>query len=99
MVAGGSEACIHPVALAGFAKLRALSTKYNDDPVSASRPFDDNRDGFVMGEGSGVVSTHCITLTGAVRILAQTCFCGHSLMCMKLYCSLASLPLSLADDP
>eukprot|EP00002_Diphylleia_rotans_P029312 TRINITY_DN5961_c0_g1_i2.p1 TRINITY_DN5961_c0_g1~~TRINITY_DN5961_c0_g1_i2.p1 ORF type:complete len:277 (+),score=60.40 TRINITY_DN5961_c0_g1_i2:88-918(+) len=55
MLAGGTEACIGPVSFAGFCKLKALATKFNDDPTKASRPFDKNRDGFVMGEGSGVM--------------------------------------------
>lgn len=55
MVAGGSEAAICRLGIAGFAAARALSTSYNDDPVKASRPWDKGRDGFVMGEGSGVV--------------------------------------------
>jgi 3-oxoacyl-[acyl-carrier-protein] synthase II len=54
MFAGGAEAVITPLALAGFAAMRALSTR-NDDPEKASRPWDLNRDGFVMGEGAGVV--------------------------------------------
>src|SRR3954452_15350312 len=54
MFAGGSEAVITPLALAGFAAMRALSTR-NDDPQHASRPWDLNRDGFVMGEGAGIV--------------------------------------------
>jgi 3-oxoacyl-[acyl-carrier-protein] synthase II len=54
VVAGGAEACIHPITLAGFAQARTVSTR-NDDPTHASRPFDSNRDGFVLGEGSGVV--------------------------------------------
>ena len=54
MIAGGSEAAITPLGVGGFAAMRALSTR-NDDPASASRPFDAERDGFVMGEGSGVI--------------------------------------------
>jgi 3-oxoacyl-[acyl-carrier-protein] synthase II len=54
VVAGGAEACIHPITLAGFAQARTVSTR-NDDPGAASRPFDASRDGFVLGEGSGVV--------------------------------------------
>ncbi len=55
MVAGGAESPICRISLAGFAACKALSTKYNDDPQSASRPYDIDRDGFVMGEGAGVV--------------------------------------------
>ncbi len=54
MIAGGSEAAITPIGLGGFCALRALSTR-NDEPEKASRPFDLKRDGFVMGEGAGVV--------------------------------------------
>jgi 3-oxoacyl-[acyl-carrier-protein] synthase II len=54
MIAGGSEASIVPIGLAGFSSMKALSTR-NDDPQGASRPFDANRDGFVMSEGSGVL--------------------------------------------
>jgi 3-oxoacyl-[acyl-carrier-protein] synthase II len=54
VVAGGAEACVHPLPLAGFAQMRALSTRH-DDPAAASRPYDKGRDGFVLGEGSGVL--------------------------------------------
>jgi 3-oxoacyl-[acyl-carrier-protein] synthase II len=54
VIAGGSEACLTPLALAGFCSMRALSTR-NDEPEKASRPFDAKRDGFVLSEGAGVV--------------------------------------------
>lgn len=54
MVAGGTEACISPLALGGFASMKALSTR-NDDPTRASRPFDKDRDGFVLAEGCGIL--------------------------------------------
>ena len=54
IVAGGAEACIHPLPIAGFAQMRALSTR-NDQPQAASRPFDKARDGFVLGEGAGIL--------------------------------------------
>ncbi|GAA0168483.1 hypothetical protein LIER_23191 [Lithospermum erythrorhizon] len=55
MIAGGTEASIDALSIAGFCRLRALSTKYNSAPEEASRPFDCGRDGFVIGEGSGVL--------------------------------------------
>ncbi|MFG1431479.1 beta-ketoacyl-ACP synthase II [Xanthobacter sp. V2C-8] len=55
MVAGGTESPINRLALAGFAACKALCTAFNDEPTRASRPYDRDRDGFVMGEGSGVV--------------------------------------------
>lgn len=54
ILAGGAEAVIHPLTIASFSRMRALSTK-NDTPEQASRPFDKNRDGFVVGEGAGVL--------------------------------------------
>jgi len=55
MVAGGAEATIGPLGVAGFAAARALSTSFNDNPKAGSRPWDRDRDGFVMGEGAGIV--------------------------------------------
>lgn len=55
MVAGGTESPVNRISLAGFAAVRALSTGFNDAPTKASRPYDKDRDGFVMGEGAGVV--------------------------------------------
>ncbi|HEY2445140.1 MAG TPA: beta-ketoacyl-ACP synthase II [Rhizomicrobium sp.] len=55
MLAGGTEAAISRLGMAGFAACRALSTRYNDTPEKASRPYDRDRDGFVMGEGAGMV--------------------------------------------
>jgi len=55
MLAGGAEATICPIGIAGFAQARALNMTYNDRPEQASRPYDQDRDGFVMGEGAGVV--------------------------------------------
>src|SRR5919199_1478548 len=55
MLAGGAEAAICPIGIAGFAQARALSTNFNDEPERASRPYDRDRDGFVMGEGAGVI--------------------------------------------
>lgn len=54
VIAGGAESCIHTLPLAGFAQMRALSTR-NDEPEAASRPFDKGRDGFVLGEGAGML--------------------------------------------
>lgn len=64
MVAGGAEACITPLGMAGFCSARSLSTR-NDAPERASRPFDAERDGFVMGEGSGVVILESLEMAQA----------------------------------
>lgn len=55
ILAGGSEAAINPFGVSGFCSMRAMSTNFNDDPQRASRPFDAMRDGFVMGEGAGIL--------------------------------------------
>ncbi len=55
MIAGGSEAAVTPLGYAGFCNMKAMSTSSNDEPERASRPFDMKRDGFIMGEGSGIV--------------------------------------------
>ena len=55
MVAGGTESAVNEIGIAGFCAARALSTSFNDTPAKASRPWDKDRDGFVMGEGAGIV--------------------------------------------
>ncbi len=79
MIAGGAEAAISPLAIAGFANMKALSTR-NDDPAHASRPFDLTRDGFVLGDGAGIVvleSLEHAERRGA-RILAEVAGYGMS---------------------
>ena len=77
VVAGGTEACIHPIPLAGFAQMRALSTRH-DDPEGASRPFDADRDGFVMGEGAGIVVLESADFASArgARVYAELAGAG-----------------------
>jgi 3-oxoacyl-[acyl-carrier-protein] synthase II len=79
MVAGGSEAAVTPLTVAGFASMKALSTR-NDDPATASRPFDKDRDGFVLGEGSGVVILESLEHAEArgAAILAEVAGFGMS---------------------
>ena len=79
MFGGGSEAVVTPLAVGGFAAMRALSTR-NDDPTHASRPWDLNRDGFVMGEGSGV-----LLLEERERALARGA---------KIYCEIVGYGMS-----
>ncbi|PGH35628.1 beta-ketoacyl-acyl-carrier-protein synthase II [[Emmonsia] crescens] len=55
MIAGGAESCIHPLVLGGFSRCRSLATSYNDSPEKASRPFDRDREGFIVGEGAAVI--------------------------------------------
>jgi len=55
MVAGGAEACVHPLSIASFARAKSLATAWNDAPAAASRPFDRDRAGFVIGEGASVL--------------------------------------------
>lgn len=79
MVAGGTEAAVTPLTVAGFAAMKALSTR-NDDPATASRPFDVDRDGFVLGEGSGVVILESLEHAAArgAPILAEVAGFGMS---------------------
>ncbi|CCQ52464.1 beta-ketoacyl-ACP synthase II [Crocosphaera watsonii WH 8501] len=84
MICGGTEASVTPLSLAGFASARALSTR-NDEPQKASRPFDKDRDGFVMGEGSGILILeeleHALargaTIYGEMVGYAMTCDAYH----------------------
>lgn len=55
VICGATEAAIHPISITAFSRMRALSKKFNNNPSVASRPFDKDRDGFVMGEGSGAI--------------------------------------------
>ena len=72
MICGGAEASILPIGVAGFANMKALSTR-NDDPATASRPYDLDRDGFVMGEGAGIIVLETLEHAQArgARILAE----------------------------
>jgi 3-oxoacyl-[acyl-carrier-protein] synthase II len=79
MICGGTEACITPMGIGGFAAMRALSTR-NDDPEHASRPWDRDRDGFVVGEGSGILVLEELELARSrgARILAEMIGYGMS---------------------
>lgn len=79
MIAGGAEACITPMGVGGFAALRALSTR-NDEPEKACRPWDRDRDGFVVGEGAGIIILEALELARArgANILAEITGYGMS---------------------
>jgi 3-oxoacyl-[acyl-carrier-protein] synthase II len=79
MIAGGSESCICPLGVGGFNAMKALSTR-NDEPQRASRPFDAERDGFIMGEGSGIVVLEDMesAITRGARIYAEVTGYGAS---------------------
>jgi 3-oxoacyl-[acyl-carrier-protein] synthase II len=79
MLAGGAEAAVTPIGIAAFAAARALSTR-NDDPARASRPFDKDRDGFVMGEGAGVLLLESLASAKerGATILAELCGYGNA---------------------
>jgi 3-oxoacyl-[acyl-carrier-protein] synthase II len=80
MICGGTEAAVTPLSVAGFASARALSTR-NDEPESASRPFDRDRDGFVIGEGCGILILESLdhALTRGARIYAE--ITGYGMTC------------------
>jgi 3-oxoacyl-[acyl-carrier-protein] synthase II len=81
MIAGGSEAAVTRISLAGFGNMKAMTSRYNDDPTHASRPFDRDRDGFVIGEGAGIVILETLEharARGAKKIYAELAGYGMS---------------------
>lgn len=81
MLAGGSEAAITELGYAGFCSMKAMSTSYNDTPKTASRPFDKGRDGFVMGEGSGVLVMETLEHAQARGATIYCEIAGYSATC------------------
>jgi len=81
MLAGGSEASITRIGYAGFCNMKAMGTGFNDDPEHASRPFDAKRDGFIMGEGAGVLVLETLehALARGARVLCEVA--GHAATC------------------
>ncbi|MDR1401587.1 MAG: beta-ketoacyl-ACP synthase II [Puniceicoccales bacterium] len=79
--AGGSEAAVTPLSFAGFCSMRAMSTSYNDTPETASRPFDATRDGFVMGNGSGVLLLETLEHALARKAKIYCEIIGYSASC------------------
>ncbi|NIV33939.1 MAG: beta-ketoacyl-[acyl-carrier-protein] synthase II, partial [Anaerolineae bacterium] len=79
VLCGGSEAGMHPLSLAAFGNMQAVSRR-NDEPERASRPFDADRDGFVLGEGAGVLVLESLARARArgARIYAEVLGCGAS---------------------
>lgn len=75
MLCGSTEASINDIAMAGFERLRALCTKFNDDPAKSSRPFDKDRAGFVMGEGSGVLVLESLDHARARGVKENEIYC------------------------
>lgn len=81
VIAGGTEAAITEFAIGGFCRLKALSTSYNDRPELASRPFDRDRDGFVMGEGAGILVLERMESAKARQAPIHAVFAGYGATC------------------
>jgi len=81
MLAGGSEAAITELGYAGFCSMKAMSTSYNDAPTTASRPFDKGRDGFIMGEGSGILVMETLEHAQARGATIYCEIAGYSATC------------------
>jgi 3-oxoacyl-[acyl-carrier-protein] synthase II len=80
-LSGGTEAAITKLSVAGFCRLQALATKYNDTPQIASRPFDKERDGFVMGEGAGMLVLESLSHAKARKAVILGEIAGYSMTC------------------